>query len=288
MRPSDLTIALITDEVSPLLDEGLSFARQEALNTVDLRVVDGRNVLALSRPELEDVARRVRAAGLTVSCLCTPLLKWNAPAQHSDVKGDQFGFDLGDRPPRVVYDQAFEAAEILGARHLRIFSYLAYEGYQVEDLRQPLGELLELAEAFDMKLHVENEGVCNVAGLGQLYDLVTHFDHPRLRALPDIMNAYRAGYPTSNGEFSRLLPFTDILHVKDYSNAAQRTVPVGEGDISFEKLFAATLTEHSGPLTLSIETHARADLADQTRRSIAGLRRIIRSLELPKPPREEG
>jgi hypothetical protein len=82
MRPSDLTIALITDEVSPLLDEGLSFARQEALNTVDLRVVDGRSVLALSRPELEDVARRVRAAGLTVSCLCTPLLKWNAPGQQ--------------------------------------------------------------------------------------------------------------------------------------------------------------------------------------------------------------
>ncbi|HEX4893990.1 MAG TPA: TIM barrel protein [Hyphomicrobiaceae bacterium] len=281
MRSSDLTIALITDEVSPLLDEGLAFARLEGLSTVDLRVVDGRNVLVLSRSELEDVARRVRAAGLKVSCLCTPLLKWNAPGQHSDIKGDQFGFDIGDRPPRLIYDQAFEAAEILGARHLRIFSYLAYEGYRVEDLRQPLDELLELADRHDMKLHVENEGVCNAAGLGHLYDLVTHFDHPRLRALPDIMNAYRAGHPASEDELARLLPFTDILHVKDYSNAAQRTVPVGEGDISFEKLVAATLTEHSKPLTLSIETHAQADLADQTRRSIAGLRRIIRTLGLP-------
>jgi sugar phosphate isomerase/epimerase len=284
MRPSDLTVALITDEVSPLLDEGLAFARQEGLNTVDLRVVDGRNVLALSKPELEDVARRLRAAGLTVSCLCTPLLKWNAPGKHSDIKGDQFGFDLGDRPPRLIYEQAFEAAEILGARHLRIFSYLAYEGYRAEDLRQPLGELLDLADTFDMKLHVENEGVCNVAGFGQLYDLVAHFAHPRLRALPDIMNAYRAGYPTSDDELARLLPFTDILHVKDYSNTAQRTVPVGEGDISFARLFAATFASHDKPLTLTIETHAQKDPVEQTRRSIAGLRRIMRTLELPCCP----
>src|SRR6516165_7982515 len=66
MRRSDLTIGLITDEVSPALDEGLAFAREEGIGTVDLRVIDGRNVLALSRGELADAARRVRAAGLSV------------------------------------------------------------------------------------------------------------------------------------------------------------------------------------------------------------------------------
>jgi hypothetical protein len=49
MRRSDLTLCLITDEVSPSLDEGLAFARAEGIDTVDLRVIDGRNVLALSR-----------------------------------------------------------------------------------------------------------------------------------------------------------------------------------------------------------------------------------------------
>ena len=52
MRRSDLTLCLITDEVSPSLDEGLAFARAEGIGTVDLRVIDGRNVLALSRAEL--------------------------------------------------------------------------------------------------------------------------------------------------------------------------------------------------------------------------------------------
>src|SRR5262245_296079 len=119
MRRSDLTIGLITDEVSPSLDEGLAFAREENIDTIDLRVIDGRNVLALSREELAGAARRVRAAGLTVSCICTPLLKWSPPGKTSPKKGDQFGFELGERAPSAVFAQAFEAAEIqIGRAHV--------------------------------------------------------------------------------------------------------------------------------------------------------------------------
>jgi hypothetical protein len=142
MRRSDLTLCLITDEVSASLEEGLAFAQAEGI----LRVIDGRNVLALSRSELAGAAQRVRAAGLSVSCICTPLLKWSPPGKKSQDKGDQFGFELGDREAGVVYAQAFEAAEVLGARNLRIFSYLAYDGYCVDDLREPIDELLVLAE----------------------------------------------------------------------------------------------------------------------------------------------
>jgi len=280
MRPSDLTLCLITDEVSPSLDEGLAFARAEGIGTVDLRVIDGRNVLALSRGELAGAAQRVRAAGLSVSCICTPLLKWSPPGKVSQAKGDQFGFELGDRKPGVVYAQAFEAAEILGARNLRIFSYLAYDGYCVDDLHGPIDDLLALAEKFDMKLHVENEGVCNIAGFAELEALVTAYRHPRLRALPDIANAYRTGLPPSAADLARLLPFTDILHFKDYANSAQRFVALGEGDIPFAALLAATLPAHETPLTLTIETHAPSQPAATTRRSVHGLRRMIDNLGL--------
>src|SRR6185312_8963298 len=185
MRRSDLTICLITDEVSPSLDDGLAFAGEEGIGTVDLRVIDGRNVLALSRGELTDAARRVQAAGLSVSCICTPLLKWSPPGRTARSEGDQFGFALGDRRPREVYAQAFAAAEILGARNLRVFSYLAYDGYSLDDLREPIDDLLALAEQFDMTLHVENEGVCNIAGFAELEALIAAYRHPRLRALPD-------------------------------------------------------------------------------------------------------
>ena len=275
MRRSDLTICVITDEVSPWLDEGLTFARNQGIGTIDLRVIDGRNVLALSRDELADAARRVRAAGLSVSCICTPLLKWSPPGKTAPTAGDQFGFDLGDRAPREVYAQAFAAAEILGARNLRIFSYLAYDDYRLDDLRDPFDDLLVLAEKFDMKVHVENEGVCNIADFAELEAVMTTFRHPRLRALPDIANAYRKSRPPSAADLARLLPFTDILHIKDYNNAARRFVALGEGDIPIASLLAATLPTHEAPLTLTIETHASSESAATTRRSVNGLRHAL-------------
>jgi L-ribulose-5-phosphate 3-epimerase len=280
MRRSDLTFCLITDEVSPSLDEALAFACKEGIGTVDLRVIDGRNVLALSRAELVGAAQRVRAAGLSVSCVCSPLLKWSPPGKTSIAKGDQFGFELGDRAPAVVYAQAFEAAELLGARNLRIFSYLAYDGYRVEDLCGPIDDLLALAEKFDMKLHVENEGVCNIAGLAGLKALVAAYRHPRLRTLVDIANAYRADLPPSAADLAGLLHSTDILHFKDYARAEGRFVAVGEGDIPFATLLAATLPAHGAPLTLTVETHASSEPAATTRRSIGGLRRMVEGLGL--------
>jgi sugar phosphate isomerase/epimerase len=280
MRRSDLTICLITDEVSPSLDEGLAFAREEGIGTIDLRVIDGRNVLALSQGELTEAARRVRSAGLSVSCICTPLLKWSPPGKIARTEGDQFGFALGDRTPRDVYAQAFAAAEILGARNLRVFSYLAYDDYCLDDLREPIDDLLALAEKFDMKVHVENEGVCNVAGFAELEALITTYRHPRLRALPDIANAYRTSRPPSAADLARLLLSTDILHIKDYANAARGFVAVGEGDIPFATLLAATLPTHAAPLTLTIETHASSEPAATTRRSVSALRRIVDGIGL--------
>jgi sugar phosphate isomerase/epimerase len=275
MRRSDLTICLITDEVSSSLDEGLAFACEEGIGTIDLRVIDGRNVLALSRAELNDAARRVRSAGLSVSCICTPLLKWSPPGTTARSKGDQFGFELGNRTPRDVYAQAFAAAEILGARNLRVFSYLAYDDYCLDDLQEPLEDLLALAEKFDMKVHVENEGVCNIADFAELEAAMTAYRHPRLRALPDIANAYRSSQSPSATDLARLLPFTDILHIKDYCDAARRFVAVGEGDIPIAALLAATLAPREAPLTLTIETHASSEPVATTRRSVSGLRRMV-------------
>jgi sugar phosphate isomerase/epimerase len=280
MRHSDLTICLITDEVSPSLDEGIAFAHEQGIGTIDLRVIDGRNVLALSRGDLADAARRVRAARLSVSCICTPLLKWSPPGKSARTAGDQFGFALGDRTPRDVYAEAFAAAEILGARNLRVFSYLAYDDYRLDDLREPVDDLLALAEKFDMKLHVENEDVCNIAGFAELEAAVTTYRHPRLRALPDIANAYRASKPPSAADLARLLPFSDILHIKDYSDTARRFVAVGEGDVPIATLLAATLPAHEAPLTLTIETHAASEPVATTQRSLSALRRMVDRIRL--------
>lgn len=278
MDRSDVTLCLITDEVSSSLDVSLAFAQNEGFTTIDLRVFDGKNVLAHDHASLRDAARRISAAGLAVSCICSPLLKWSLPGSTASNKGDQFGFDLGDRLPSLLYRQAFEAAELLGARHLRIFSYLVYDNWTIEHLDQPLNELIALADHFDMKVHIENENVCNVDDFAGLEAVVTAWRHPRLRALPDIANAWRAGKEPSGADLARLLPFTDILHVKDYSTNSDQFVGLGEGDVPLATILTTALDGHSTPLTFTLETHAPSDPVGTTRRSIATLREIVSQL----------
>ena len=109
---------------------------------------------------------------------------------------------------------------------------------------------------------------------------MTTYRHPRLGARPDIANAYRQSRPPSAADLARLLPFTDILHIKDYGNVARRFVAVGEGDIPLATLLAATLPAHEAPLTLTIETHAASEPVATTRRSVSGLRRMVDCIQL--------
>src|SRR5204863_9840877 len=99
MRRSDLTLCLITDEVSPSLDEGLAFARPHGIGTIDLRVIDGRNVLALSRDEQAGAAPRTRPAALSLSRICAPLSKASRPPRPPQATGAQCGCELDDRAP---------------------------------------------------------------------------------------------------------------------------------------------------------------------------------------------
>jgi hypothetical protein len=86
--------------------------------------------------------------------------------------------------------------------------------------------------------------------------------------------------PPSAADLARLLRFTDILHIKDYANAARRFVAVGEGDITIESLLAATLPLSEASLKLTIETHAPSEPVATTRRSVNGLRRALDRIRL--------
>lgn len=273
------TISLLTDEVSPDIDAALAFAAGEGLASVDVRSVDGVNFLSLAPERQRQVARRIRDAGMAVGCLATPLLKWPAPGRTAASMGDQFGFERAGRSDAAIYGDAISAAELLGTRHLRIFSLLTYEGFRTDDLAPGIEALLALAERHDKVLHVENEPVCNVASVGDLAALTSRFPHPRLRALLDVANHTGAvGAPPAVVDCVRLMPSVDILHFKDRSLSRRRCVPIGEGDVPFAALLPACLAAAGDrPLTLTIETHVPDDGPAATRKSIGALRALLRA-----------
>ena len=276
MQHPPYTLSVITDEFSPRLEDGIAFAIEEGLKTVDVRSIDAVNFLSLDRPAQERAAAHIKSAGLTVGCLATPLLKWPAPGKTAATLGDQFGFDSGGRSTEQIYRDAFEAAKLLGTRNLRIFSFLTYEGFRIEDLSQDLELLLKLADEYDAVLHVENEPVCNIRSVPDLVRLMETWRHPRLRALLDIGNAWWAETRPSEADIVAVMPYVSLMHFKDFDEKARRVVPMGKGDIPFAKLIRLCLEAAKGrTLGFSLETHVPSRPAEATRESLAGLRACL-------------
>lgn len=270
------TLSVITDEFSPRLEDGIAFAVEEGLKTVDVRSIDAVNFLSLDRPAQERAAQHIHAAGLKVGCLATPLLKWPALGKSAATMGDQFGFDSGGRSTEQIYRDAFEAAKLLDTRNLRIFSFLTYDGFRIEDLSQDLELLLKLADKYDAVLHVENEPVCNIRSVPDLVRLMEAWRHPRLKALLDIGNAWWAETRPSEADIVAVMPYVDLMHFKDFDGKARRVVPMGQGDIPFAKLVRVCLDAAKGrTLGFSLETHAPSRPAEATRESLAGLRACL-------------
>jgi len=269
-----IALSLITDEVSPVLADGLRMAADEGLAKVDIRSIGGVNFMSLDEPAQHAAAREIRDAGLAVGTLATPLLKWPAPGQSADDLGDQFGFDTKGRSHDELYEDAFRCAEILGARDLRIFSLLTFDGFSLGALDRDYDRLLRLAEKHDMTLHVENEPVCNIHTVADLVALMHRWRHPRLRALLDIANTWRHRRP-SEADLDAVTPFVSQLHFKDWSEAGNRRAAVGEGDIPFrmllEPVYAAA---RERDITFVVETHMPSEPATATLRSVRAVKAL--------------
>jgi sugar phosphate isomerase/epimerase len=269
-----ISVSLLTDEVSPVLAEGLRMAIEEGLSKVDVRSIGGVNFMSLDEADQRAAAKDIRDAGLTVGTLATPLLKWPAPGRSATDMGDQFGFDTRGRSTDQLYEDAFRCAEILGARNLRVFSLIAYDGFAPADLDRDYETLLRLAERHDMTLHVENEAVCNVHTVADLIAIAERWPHPRMRALLDLPNAWRRVRPTT-AQLETIAPFGSQVHLKDWSEARNARVAVGEGDIPFRTLLGPIYAAaRDREMTFVVETHMPSEAAAATRRSIRAVKAL--------------
>src|SRR5688572_10484154 len=120
-------IAAITDEFTPDdLDAALTGMAAVGMTGAELRVVRRRNMIDLSNDEVDAVRATVEARGMEVISLASPLLKCvlpEAPPLDSRVQHDVFGSPHTFEDQPALTKRAFEIAERLGVRIIRVFSY---------------------------------------------------------------------------------------------------------------------------------------------------------------------
>ena len=273
-------LCVISDEPGPRLDTCLEFAVEEKLDAIEVRQVDGINPLSLTQSQLDSAVSRIQSAGLSVAGVATPLFKWPAPGKSVETHGDQFGFDRAGRSDEQLFEDAIRIADAFGTRNLRIFSFLIYDGFSIEDLRPGYETLLGIAEKHDKVLLVENEFVCNIARMDQFPELIAAYDNDRLRPLPDIANSAWVGEVPTDEVLQSVMSRADHIHFKDYSNEQKGFVTLGEGDVDVAG-YIGTLLKLAGDrqLTFSIETHAKTDQLENTRKSLNHLRQCLAGLQ---------
>ncbi len=298
-----LALSVIGDEIGPSLDEMISFAQEHGLKRLDMRTVDGRNLLSMTKPEVIKISRTLESAGISVPAFVSPLFKWKAPGKPVPGGKVDFAFDPKQCPVEDPIAHAIQIAVILGAPHMRIFSYLRYGGFSPGDmytLNGDFGKLHGFAVQYDITLQLENEPVCNIGNIAELAAFFAPAEQqaerdrleedeiegeeeedssqPKvtyLRPLVDIANAWSTGERPSDADMAMLAPLTTAIHLKDRDLAAGRTVPLGDGDVPWpaelKRLLGGSLTKE---VLASIETHCPQDGRNATARSLAGLRRI--------------
>ena len=277
MPKTRLALAVIGDEIGPSLPEMLSFCRENDVHRLDMRTVDGRNLLGMTLAEVRALARPLKAAGITVPTFVSPVLKWPAPGKAPAGGKVDFAFDPATCPTHDPLKYAFDVAATLGARKMRVFSFLRYPGFAPADIDAAMDKLVDLAELFDVTVELENEPVCNVGSIAELTGFFAAVKEasPYLRPLVDIGNSWSIGQPPTDSEIAALAPMVDLIHLKDRDFTAKRTVPVGDGGVPWARELTRLLHHATAPeIVASLETHCPHDARQATAKSVAALRRI--------------
>ena len=270
-----MRLCVITDEISDDLAHALTVAGSLGIGAVELRVVDGANIVTHPTASWRRVAAMLAAGGFTCPVLDSPFLK------ETPVPGDPdwAGVDWS------TFSRAVEVAHLLGAGAVRVFSGRRRTGRPAdrraggcrEDtvvhwLTDTLGEAADHARTAGLDVAVEIEHVCTVATAAEAAALGTD----GWRYVLDPGNeSYLTGAAARADLVPELAPRIGHVHVKDVDPAGAWT-RVGTGLVGWpDQLGALRDSGYSGHL--SMETHYAvppAGLETATRESVAALRSL--------------
>ncbi len=257
-----MRLGAITDEFSPDPEIAAKAMRAAGLETAELRILWGRNILDLNDDELRGAMAIFAKQGLAIDSIASPLFKCVLPggaALDSRFERDVFNavYDFGDQA--LLAKRAFDVAHATGARIVRVFSFwrtvrpeAVFE--RVVDL---LMDLAEQASDEDLTIGLENEHACNIATTREAACVLAALDHPNLKIVWDPANALVAGEMAHASNLD-LLPVDRIAHVhaKDcrIKNGQPEWTELGAGEVGWrDQILALRQAGYAGDINL--ETH---------------------------------
>ncbi|MDE7361280.1 MAG: sugar phosphate isomerase/epimerase [Oscillospiraceae bacterium] len=207
-------LAAFADEADSSLDGQISAMTENGVEYLEIRGVDGENISDIKADKARDIHARLDAAGISVWSLGSPFGK--------------IGITEDFEPHLDKFKRGLELADILGTRHIRIFSfYVPYDNaeHYSDEVMKRLEKMLVASKGSGVMLCHENEkGIYgdNAERCAEIHKIFSE-----LRAVFDPANFVQCGQETTSA-WELLSPYVEYLHIKD-ALADGSVVPAGKG-----------------------------------------------------------
>ena len=198
----------------------------------------------LKKDELKEAKKMIQDHGLKVSAIGSPIGK---------VKLDEpFG------PHLDKFKHAVDLALFFETPYIRMFSYYAPEGKNIDDYRDEVMERMaakvDVLKDVDVTMVHENEAHIYGHTAEQCVEIIKTVDSPKLRLVYDPANFVWGEKITDNVEscWPMMKPYVVHIHIKDWKLGAKDVGSIpGQGDGQIKELLAELAAiDYDGCLTM--------------------------------------
>ncbi len=224
-------------EIAGPLDEQLAGLRVLGVPRANLTklslTADGPSLSIdeLSDEELVSLRRRLDESGIGCYCVTSPVGKYAVDTDPAKVERQ--------------LERSIEAANVLGSRWIRVFSFAPRDGSTAAADRDAVkGAFERLVRAIETSGNgavplLENNYRMYTLDGDTTQDLLSDYE-PGQVALAFDAHAYVVSKIRPFDEvWAKVAPWVRVLHLKDYVAATGMIVPVGQGDGQLRKIMAA-------------------------------------------------
>jgi 3-dehydroshikimate dehydratase len=224
-------LSAFADEVTDDFLQQVEFLAGEKVGYIEPRFVNKKNLMDLTKSELNEAKKMIDDHGLKVSAIGSPIGK---------VKLDE-PFE----PHLDKFKHAVDLAVFFETPYIRMFSYYAPEGKDINDYRDQVMERMaakvEVLEDADVTMVHENEAHIYGHTAANCVDMVETINSPKLRLVYDPANFVWGEKLTNNVEvcWPVMKPYVVHIHIKDWKLGSKDVGSIpGEGDGQIKELLA--------------------------------------------------
>jgi sugar phosphate isomerase/epimerase len=231
------------DEISQDLAEQMDTLESLNIQHFEFRAMWGKNVLALSDEELDQIKVEIERRGIKVSALGSPIGKVPIDTDFEDYKG--------------LVQHAIDVAIKMESPYIRMFSFYCDDLDQDRDeVMRRMQAMVDMAAAGGVTMLHENEKAIYGEQPDRCLDLHQTVTGKSFQATFDPANFVQAGAKPFDDAYPLLKPYIAYFHIKDAIMGEGRVVPAGEGDGQIRELMeAAKASGYDG--YLSLEPHLK-------------------------------